>query len=894
MRLHGYALYNGSVTNLRHIVLAGLAAVGLACSAEPSIRISRMESLDGRAGYRREMLVEAEGAKYPIRRVVETCMPDPVTDETRMVKRSRMVGDHIIVKLLPDVARKELERLNARLGTVIRREMHTPRMFLVASDTPGLDTVPHLVEAYGAETSTVEYAEPDFLVELCDTNPDDPYFPGNQWGHVKVACPAAWAFATGTGGVVVAVIDTGIDYNHGDLAGNIWMNPGETGIDTNGIGMATNGVDDDANGFIDDVYGWNFNADSSYVMDGHSHGTRCSGSIGAVGNNATGVVGVCWNVKLMAIKLWSDTGELTSMSDAVDSFHYVLMMRANGVNVRVTSNSWSEDEYAQSFEDAVRAHRDAGILCVSSVGNSSENIDNIPVYPPCFDLDNVIAVAGTTETDGMYANSSYGVTNADLGAPAQNIWTTGLNNTIVKSPNGTSRSAPFVAGVAALTWELMPSLSYREVRRAIFDGVDQVTSMQGKVATGGRLNAHKALLEIGSVISHVPLINTTNMTGAYDVEADILPLPLLPADLQWTCWNTNGSTNVFTTNLMARVTNNTYHSSIPSQSLGTMVHYYLRSETTNGLVATDPTNAPDVLHTFEVVEPMSMSVTGTPVQVGNVVPHYGDYRFPSGIVISVSSQAYSAPENGQRYAVDGWNGKGSVPVSGSSNSFVFALQQPSTCEWTWAVQYGLSQTSSIAGIIDTTTWWHASSAAQTVPASSQAFFGETNYGFAGWYVDGARQPDATSPIVNPATSILMHTQRFAHAWYLPADDDDDGDELLDYWEFAYFGDLSPAWTNDGDGDGMVNGHEMVAGTDPADYSDVLAIVMTELTNAGTNIVIQWTSVSNRTYSINARVDLTTGTWNVVTSGIPATEPLNMVAPPAHGAGSMYYRVGVGE
>lgn len=877
--------------NARYWILPGLllAAAG-GRTDEPATILSRTEAPDGSGGFRRTTLLVDEGARYPVRRVVEIHQPDTATGRPVLAKRSRMVGDHVIVKLAPGANRRDLERLAARAGASIRRRLHAPGLYLLAADAADLDTVPRLMAACAADPAVAAYAEPDAIGELDDTIPNDPYFAnGSLWGHEKIQCPAAWDISTGTGGMVVAVIDTGIAYGHPDLAANMWRNPGENGVDASGIGMATNGADDDGNGFVDDVYGWDFYNDDHDPMDGNSHGTRCAGHIGAVGNNATGVVGVCWNVKLMAIKLFSDAGEAL-LSDMLDAFTYVAMMRERGINVRITSNSWGEEDYAQSLYDAVREHRDAGILCVTSAGNGSRSMDLYPQYPASFDLDNVIVAAATTETDGLRSSSNYGVTNVDLGAPGQNIWSTGLNGGYASS-SGTSRSAPFTAGAAALLWDVLPPLAYGEVRQAVLEGVDPTASLRGKTVTGGRLNVYRALRRIRPFIAHTPLVNTTNTSDPHGLSATLLPRPLLASNRQWVCWNTNGSTDIFVTNSMTRGPDDTYHAAVPAQPLGARVHYFLQAETDAGLVRTDPALAPQALHVFDIVEPALLTITGRPVQAAAVLPGYGSALYPSGIVVSVSAPAHSSPVAGTRYAADGWTGWGSVPAAGASNAFSFTLRAPSTCEWAWAAEYSLTQSSTVPGIVQTASWWRTAVTGRTVTAVSSVRQDMTNYAFAEWSVDGVRQPDASNRAANPA-AVVMQAPRAATARYLPEDQDSDDDGLPDYWELFYFGNLTPVWTNDSDADGMADGGELRAGTDPVDGADALRVVSLHAVAGGADVVIRWPGVSNRLYRLSERPDLLTGDWNEVVGNIPAVVPFNAVTAQVQRVRPTFYRIGV--
>ena len=847
---------------------------------------------------RRDVLVDRGDVKYPLRRVSEELRLDPLTGRTNRVRRSETIGDHIMVKLRPGVAPAALDALNRAHGAYIRRAMLSPGMYLVAARDPDLDCMPRLQAAYAAASDLVMYAEPDPVLELQDTTPDDPrYLSGELWGHDRIQCPAAWDIEHGTGGVVVAVIDTGIDYTHPDLASNVWVNPGESGFDSNGMNRATNGVDDDANGFIDDLHGWDFHNDDHDPWDGHGHGTRCAGHFGAVGSNGIGVAGVCWDIRIMALKLYSDAGQesATPVSDAIDCFAYVSLMHSKGIKVRLTNNSWHSD-YSQGLDDAVARHRQQGILCVGTAGNRSENVDLNPVYPACFPYDNVLSVTGSDKADALYhPQAGVGVTNVDLAAPAVDILSTqtggGYTPDLPSLRSGTSRSAPFVAGVAALAWELAPLLSHQQVRQAILDGVDVVPGLAGKVATGGRLNAYGALLRVPPVIDHHPLVNTTNLITDHNVTAHIQPRLLLGTNAPLIVWGTGTVSEATTTNVMAWVANDVFATTLPGQPLGTEISYYLFAETTNGIATFDPTNAPVVRHTFRVVPPVDLVIAGNPSPVGLPNPAYGTHAFPSGVVVAVSAPPWMATASDRRHGLQGWTGVGDVPVNGFSNRVTFTLGQSSTCTWQWATEYALAQSSSVTGLLDETSWWVQESTGQTATAAARLSLDGTHYQFAGWALDGARQPDASNQAVNPVSRIAMTTSRTAQALYLDAAADSDSDALADSWEHFNFGTLDLTATNDPDNDTALNGDEQVAGTDPTDAADRL--VVSQIMVRTNDIILAWPSVSGRVYGIDAQLNLGTQDWSTLTSAIPAQVPLNVTTTDVDQA-VRFYRVTVEE
>ncbi len=283
--------------------------------------------------------------------------------------------------------------------------------------------------------------------------------------------------------MVVAVVDTGVDYTHPDLAANIWTNPGE---------VAGNGADDDHNGFVDDVHGYNFVDDNGNPMDDEGHGTHVAGILGAAGNNGVGVTGVDWAVSIMPLKFLDATGEGFT-SDAVRAINYATMERVDyGVNVRVINMSWGGSNFSSSLHDAIQAAGNAGILVVAAAGNDASDNDAKPTYPASYDCTNMLTVAATNTQDQLAYFSNWGATSVDLAAPGYQITST-VPNASYATYSGTSMATPYVSGVAALCWSLDPNASVAEVRSAILGGVDHLASLAGRVASGGRLDAYNTL-----------------------------------------------------------------------------------------------------------------------------------------------------------------------------------------------------------------------------------------------------------------------------------------------------------------------------------------------------------------------------------------------------------------
>ncbi len=351
----------------------------------------------------------------------------------------------------------------------------------------------------------VEWAEPNFKRHALRT-PDDPMFP-SQWHLVNtgqsggtvgadIHADEAWNMITGSFQVVVAVLDTGIDYNHPDLKPNIWHNSGEDW--TTGGMPGHNGIDDDGNGYVDDYYGINVVENPQEPplyrwprdpMDTEGHGTHVAGIIGAVGNNAVGVSGINWNVKMMALRfLGPDGGDIEGVVECVD---YILSEKARGVPIRVVNASYGGSYYSRFEEEAYKALERAGILLVAAAGNSAEDLSESSNYPASYNLDNMINVAATTRHDELAYFSNYNSVMVHLGAPGSRILSTYLDGRY-ETMGGTSMATPQVTGAVALLYSFL-SPTFSECKERILRGVDIMESMRNKVLTNGRLNIYNSM-----------------------------------------------------------------------------------------------------------------------------------------------------------------------------------------------------------------------------------------------------------------------------------------------------------------------------------------------------------------------------------------------------------------
>ena len=401
-----------------------------------------------------------------------------------------------------------INRISKDIGVrSLRRFSHTGIFELKLNRGVSVDVAIHKLSRY----PEVLYAEPDYKLYASNI-PNDPHF-SLQWAlkntgqkggmpGADIGAPDAWNISTGNRDIVVAVIDTGVDYTHPDLRDNIWTNPGETGIDDNGNDRATNGIDDDHDGYVDDVHGINAITGTGDPKDDYGHGTHCAGIIGGVGNNSVGIAGINWNVSIMPLKFLSSSGSGYT-SDAIKCLEYVISMKENGTNIRVTSNSWGGGGYSQALYDAIAATRDAGILFVAAAGNSNLNTDYYKTYPSCYNLTNIVSVAASDNTDKLAHFSNYGYSTVDVAAPGVDIYSTmptypvtmnayGLSENYCNL-TGTSMATPYVSGLAALISAKNPSYNFLNTKNLILNTAEPVSDLENKVLSGGRINAYDAL-----------------------------------------------------------------------------------------------------------------------------------------------------------------------------------------------------------------------------------------------------------------------------------------------------------------------------------------------------------------------------------------------------------------
>jgi len=319
----------------------------------------------------------------------------------------------------------------------------------------------------------------------------------------------AWSIEKGEHDVVVAVLDTGVDYTHNDLANNMW-----NGNKNHGYDFA---ADDD--GHNDD----NPMPDTPYDDNGHYHGTHVAGTIGAVGDNSNGVTGVAQNVQIMAVKIFRPNGYGYS-SDILEGLDYVSKQIDNGVNVVAINASYGGGggKPGDSMDQAIQKLGDKGVVFCAAAGNDGKNIDDDPVYPAAYTATNIITVAASDQDDKLASFSNYGKKTVEVAAPGTNILSTYPDNKYAYL-QGTSMATPNVAGTVALLASVNPSSSVEDRIKAVEDNVDVKSALTDKISTNGRVNAYKAVktLSDDNNTNNPPVAKKDSATTDYETKVTI-------------------------------------------------------------------------------------------------------------------------------------------------------------------------------------------------------------------------------------------------------------------------------------------------------------------------------------------------------------------------------------
>lgn len=400
------------------------------------------------------------------------------------------VPGEFIVKLKNNISVQNLDLISQKLNSYVKSEIPEDRLVVIQRASFEL---PESVISDFSSNPIVEYIEPNFIYHM-NALPNDSLF-DQQWGlknsgqkdsekhigtpGIDIGAEQAWNITTGSDKVIVAVIDTGINLTHPDLQPNLWTNLAEL----NG----KPGVDDDSNGYIDDTHGYNFEngKESPTPLDDVGHGSHCSGIIGGNGNNGQGIVGVNWQVKLMAVKFLNSAGEGTT-EDSIKAIDYAVKNGAKIINA-----SWGGDAFSKAQVEAIERANAAGVLFVAAAGNDKTNSDITPHYPSSYPVENIISVAAIDNQGRLARFSNFGKKSVHVGAPGVNI--VSASNADFLSASGTSMAAPFVTGIAALLKAQEPLLTHLQIKDRIISTTEPMSGLQNKTLNRGLANAYRAL-----------------------------------------------------------------------------------------------------------------------------------------------------------------------------------------------------------------------------------------------------------------------------------------------------------------------------------------------------------------------------------------------------------------
>lgn len=339
----------------------------------------------------------------------------------------------------------------------------------------------------------------------------------SKWDLQKTDAEKAWQVSQGSRNIVVAIIDTGCDIHHEDLANNVWENPGEVGVDSQGKDRSNNGVDDDGNGFIDDVHGWNFVNNNGDLTDNHGHGTHIAGIVGAEGGNGKGIIGIAPKVSMMILKYYDPKTPTDNLRNTVQSIKYATRMRANIINYSGGGLEFSEEE-----KKAIQEAQRRGILFVAAAGNERSNSDHHKYFPADYGLSNIISVTAIDPNTQVLPSSNYGIETVQIAAPGQNILST-LPKNSYGFMTGTSQATAFVTGAAAVVMAHKGTFSAEETKKYLLATGDGEETLINKTGTSRKLNLYKALtvLDSGIGVTGVQAANITSDTPVFSPESEL-------------------------------------------------------------------------------------------------------------------------------------------------------------------------------------------------------------------------------------------------------------------------------------------------------------------------------------------------------------------------------------
>jgi subtilisin family serine protease len=710
-----------------------------------------------------------------------------------------------------------------------------------------------------------------------------------QWGLTNVAAPAAWQITTGSADTVVVVIDTGINYLHEDLVGNLWRNPGE---------VPGNFIDDDQNGYIDDVYGVDV-ADDAFGNDsdpfdagaiGYFHGSMVAGIIGARARNGVGVIGLNHAVQLMAVRAIRTSNSI-SLADELEALAYVLAMKQSGVNIRVVNMSYGGMPFSSAERELIELLLQEGIVVCAAAGNRGGNNDNDPFYPASHSLDGLVSVAAVDKSAKLakfpnHGSSNWGRTNVDLAAPGLGVASTfgpGVDD-YDEEFFGTSAATPHVAGAAALLLAANPASSPAAVRQALIESADRLPALVGKVVSNGRLNIARALehplIAVGPPrFLEQPEAQSVVLSNRLELHAAAYGQH--PRAAQW----------FHDDALIPGATN--WSLVIDRVGMGAAGPYWLAVSNVHGIVTSEVATV--TIEPLRIVSELASksvkmgSATRFDAKVEGPKPIRYQWRFDGAPLPGATNAALKLKKlsltNEEEYCFVASNAFGAVT---SAPAFLTVLMKPVI------VVPPLKQSVVAGGSLSLSVGFSGNPG----PFSVQWMKGSVSY--ASNVVEGL-EDYFTLPNVGPEHAgtwrVIVRNPastsgtRRSFAIKVLADADLDG--LPDKWElmFGYPTNVAQSASADRDGDGVSDRDEFAAGTDPTNALSRLAILSAVVSSNGTTL--SFAASSNRTYTVERQSGTWDASWQVV-ADVPAHATNRTVAVTDRGdpssTRSTFYRI----